>query len=207
VVDGEVYYRENSRMVKPELNATAAERIKGMVALRLRDCVNELIALQMDEYSAESQIQDAQAELNRLYDAFSAKYGLINDRANRLAFADDSSYYLLCSLEVLDDEGKLKRKADMFHKRTIKQQRSVESVDTASEALAVSIGERACVDQRENPADRRGLERRHLQRPHQRPIRFGELRRALGKGLADSGRIPLRECAPKAPHRAACGRA
>ena len=144
VVDGEVYYRENSRMVKPELNATAAERIKGMVVLR--DCVNELIALQMDEYSAESQIQDAQAELNRLYDAFSAKYGLINDRANRLAFADDSSYYLLCSLEVLDDEGKLKRKADMFHKRTIKQQRSVESVDTASEALAVSIGERACVD-------------------------------------------------------------
>ncbi|HBC22496.1 MAG TPA: hypothetical protein DC009_10640, partial [Porphyromonadaceae bacterium] len=144
VVDGEVYYRENSRMVKPELNATAAERVKGMVALR--DCVNELIALQMDEYSAESQIQDTQAELNRLYDAFSAKYGLINDRANRLAFADDSSYYLLCSLEVLDDEGKLKRKADMFHKRTIKQQRSVESVDTASEALAVSIGERACVD-------------------------------------------------------------
>ena len=144
VVDGEVYYRENSRMVKPELNATAAERIKGMVALR--DCVNELIALQMDEYIAESQIQDAQAELNSLYDAFSAKYGLINDRANRLAFSDDSSYYLLCSLEVLDDDGKLERKADMFHKRTIKQQRSVDSVDTASEALAVSIGEKACVD-------------------------------------------------------------
>ena len=144
VVGGEVYYRENSRMVKPELNATAAERIKGMVALR--DCVNELIALQMDEYSAESQIQDAQAELNRLYDAFSAKYGLINDRANRLVFADDSSYYLLCSLEVLDDDGKLERKADMFHKRTIKQQRSVDSVDTASEALAVCIGEKACVD-------------------------------------------------------------
>ena len=144
VVGGEVYYRENSRMVKPELNATAAERVKGMVALR--DCVNELIALQMDEYSAESQIQDAQAELNRLYDAFSAKHGLINDRANRLAFSDDSSYYLLCSLEVLDDDGKLERKADMFHKRTIKQQRSVDSVDTASEALAVCIGEKACVD-------------------------------------------------------------
>ena len=144
VVDGEVYYRENSRMVKPELNATAAERIKGMVALR--DCVNELIALQMDEYSAESRIQEAQAELNRLYDAFSAKHGLINDRANRLAFSDDSSYYLLCSLEVLDDDGKLERKADMFHKRTIKQQRSVDSVDTASEALAVCIGEKACVD-------------------------------------------------------------
>ena len=144
VADGEVYYRENSRMVKPELNATAAERIKGMVALR--DCVNELIALQMDEYSAESRIQEAQAELNRLYDAFSAKHGLINERANRLAFSDDSSYYLLCSLEVLDDDGKLERKADMFHKRTIKQQRSVDSVDTASEALAVCIGEKACVD-------------------------------------------------------------
>ena len=144
VVDGEVYYRENSRMVKPELNATAAERIKGMVALR--DCVNELIALQMDEYSAESRIQEAQAELNRLYDAFSAKHGLINERANRFAFSDDSSYYLLCSLEVLDDDGKLERKADMFHKRTIKQQRSVDSVDTASEALAVCIGEKACVD-------------------------------------------------------------
>ena len=144
VVGGEVYYRENSRMVKPELNATAAERVKGMVALR--DCVNELIALQMDEYSAESRIQEAQTELNRLYDAFSAKHGLINDRANRLAFSDDSSYYLLCSLEVLDDDGKLERKADMFHKRTIKQQRSVDSVDTASEALAVCIGEKACVD-------------------------------------------------------------
>ena len=144
VVDGEVYYRENSRMVKPELNATAAERVKGMVALR--DCVNELIALQMDEYSAESRIQEAQTELNRLYDAFSAKHGLINERANRLAFSDDSSYYLLCSLEVLDDDGKLERKADMFHKRTIKQQRSVDSVDTASEALAVCIGEKACVD-------------------------------------------------------------
>ena len=144
VVDGEVYYRENSRMVKPELNATAAERVKGMVALR--DCVNELIALQMDEYSAESRIQEAQTELNRLYDAFSAKHGLINDRANRLAFSDDSSYYLLCSLEVLDDDGKLERKADMFHKRTIKQQRSVDSVDTASEALAVCIGEKACID-------------------------------------------------------------
>ena len=144
VVGGEVYYRENSRMVKPELNATAAERVKGMVALR--DCVNELIALQMNEYSAASRIQEAQTELNRLYDAFSAKHGLINDRANRLAFSDDSSYYLLCSLEVLDDDGKLERKADMFHKRTIKQQCSVDSVDTASEALAVCIGEKACVD-------------------------------------------------------------
>ena len=144
VVDGEVYYRENSRMVKPELNTTAAERVKGMVGLR--DCVNELIDLQMDEYCPESAIREKQAELNTLYDAFSAKYGLLNDRANRLAFSDDSSYYLLCSLEVLDDDGKLKRKADMFHKRTIKQQTRVETVDTASEALAVCIGEKACVD-------------------------------------------------------------
>ena len=144
VVDGEVYYRENSRMVKPELNTTAAERVKGMVGLR--DCVNELIDLQMDEYCPESAIREKQAELNSLYDAFSAKYGLLNDRANRLAFSDDSSYYLLCSLEVLDDDGKLKRKADMFHKRTIKQQTRVETVDTASEALAVCIGEKACVD-------------------------------------------------------------
>ena len=89
----------------------------------------------MDEYSAESRIQEAQTELNRLYDAFSAKHGLINDRANRLAFSDDSSYYLLCSLEVLDDDGKLERKADMFHKRTIKQQRSVDSVDTPVKPL------------------------------------------------------------------------
>ena len=144
VVDDTVYYRENSRMVRPDLNATARERIKGMVGLR--DCVNELIALQMDEYSSETEIREKQAELNQRYDAFSAKFGLINDRGNRLAFSDDSSYYLLCSLEVLDDDGKLKQKADMFTKRTIKQQRRVERVDTASEALAVCIGEKAHVD-------------------------------------------------------------
>ena len=144
VVDDTVYYRENSRMVRPDLNATARERIKGMVGLR--DCVNELITLQMDEYSSETEIREKQAELNQRYDAFSAKFGLINDRGNRLAFSDDSSYYLLCSLEVLDDDGKLKHKADMFTKRTIKQQRRVERVDTASEALAVCIGEKAHVD-------------------------------------------------------------
>lgn len=144
VVDGEVYYRENSIMVRPDLNATTKERVKGMVALR--DCVHELIDLQMDEYTPDAEIQAKQAELNAFYDAFSAKYGLINDRSNRLAFSDDSAYYLLCSLEVLDDNGKLERKADMFTKRTIKQQRKVERVDTAVEALAVSIGERARVD-------------------------------------------------------------
>ena len=144
VVDGAVYFRENSRMVRPDLNATAEARVKGMV--RLRDCVQELIDLQMDATTPDSDIREKQAELNRLYDDFSAKYGLINDRANRLAFADDSSYYLLCALEIVDEDGKLERKADMFTKRTIKPHEAVTSVDTASEALAVSIAEKARVD-------------------------------------------------------------
>ena len=145
VVDGEVYYRENSVMVKPNLNATAKERVKGMA--ELRDCVHRLIDLQMWE-SDDISIRAEQQKLNRLYDRFTEKYGLINSRGNALAFADDSSYYLLCSLEMLDDEDKtkLKGKADMFTKRTIKQQRSVDSVDTAAEALALSIGEKARVD-------------------------------------------------------------
>ena len=144
VVDGDVYFRENSRMVRPELNATAEERVKGLVGLR--DCVQELIDLQMDAAASDAEIKGKQTELNRLYDSFSAKYGLINDRGNRLAFADDSSYYLLCALEVLDEDGKLERKADMFIKRTIKPHEAVAAVDTASEALAVSISEKACVD-------------------------------------------------------------
>lgn len=144
VVDGDVYFRENSRMVHPDLNATAEARVQGLVGLR--ECVQQLIDLQMDAATPDSAIRDKQAELNRLYDSFSAKYGLINDRANRLAFADDSSYYLLCALEVIDEDGKLERKADMFTKRTIKPHKAVETVDTASEALAVSIAERACVD-------------------------------------------------------------
>lgn len=144
VVDGTVYFRENSRMVRPDLNSTAEARVKGLVGLR--ECVQQLIDLQMDAATPDSAIQDKQAELNRLYDSFSAKYGLINDRANRLAFADDSSYYLLCALEVIDEDGKLERKADMFTKRTIKPHKAVDTVDTASEALAVSIAEKACVD-------------------------------------------------------------
>ena len=144
VVDGTVYFRENSRMVRPDLNATAEARVKGLVGLR--ECVQQLIDLQMDAATPDSAVQDKQAELNRLYDSFSAKYGLINDRANRLAFADDSSYYLLCALEVIDEDGKLERKADMFTKRTIKPHKAVDTVDTASEALAVSIAEKACVD-------------------------------------------------------------
>ena len=145
VVDGEVYYRENSVMVKPNLNATARERVKGMA--ELRDCVHRLIDLQMWE-SDDVSIRAEQQKLNRLYDRFTEKYGLINSRGNALAFADDSSYYLLCSLEMLDDEDKtkLKGKADMFTKRTIRQRQSVTSVDTAAEALALSIGEKARVD-------------------------------------------------------------
>ena len=144
VVDGAVYFRENSRMVRPDLNATAEARVKGLVGLR--DCVQQLIDLEMDAAAPDADIRAQMAELNRLYDSFSAKYGLINDRANRLAFADDSSYYLLCALEVLDEDGKLERKADMFTKRTIKPHEAVASVDTASEALAVSISEKARVD-------------------------------------------------------------
>ena len=144
IVDGQVYYRENSRMVRPDLNATAEARVKGLVGLR--DCVQELIDLQMDAAVSDSTITQKQAELNSLYDSFSYKYGLINDRANRLAYADDSSYYLLCALEVIDEDGKLERKADMFTKRTIKPHQAVAVVDTASEALAVSISEKACVD-------------------------------------------------------------
>ena len=113
VVDGAVYFRENSRMVRPDLNATAEARVKGLV--ELRDCVQRLIDLEMDAAMPDADIREQMAELNRLYDDFSAKYGLINDRANRLAFSDDSSYYLLCALEVLDEDGKLERKADMFH--------------------------------------------------------------------------------------------
>ena len=144
VVDGAVYFRENSRMVRPDLNATAEARVKGLV--ELRDCVQRLIDLEMDAAMPDADIREQMAELNRLYDDFSAKYGLINDRANRLAFADDSSYYLLCALEVLDEDGKLERKADMFTKRTIKPHEAVTTVDTASEALAVSISEKARVD-------------------------------------------------------------
>ena len=144
IVDGEVYYRQNSIMTKPDLNATAKERAKGMV--ELRDCVQKLIGQQMDGFISDDAIRQTQAELNELYDSFTAKYGLINSRANALAFADDSSYYLLCSLEELDEDKNLKRKADMFTKRTIKAHEVVTSVDTASEALALSISEKAGVD-------------------------------------------------------------
>ena len=142
-VDGQIYYRENSIMTKPNLSQPAQERVKGLIALR--DCTRRLIDAQMSD-EADDTIHQLQGELNRLYDDFTAKHGLINERTNNQAFSSDSSYYLLCSLEVLDDKGKLKRKADMFTKRTISQPKPVEHVDTAMEALAVSISEKAGVD-------------------------------------------------------------
>ena len=143
LVNGQVYYRENSVMTRPVLNHTTQERIKGMI--ELRECVRKLIDLQLTDGS-DAEIRAQQAELGRLYDAFSVEYGIINGKANGRAFEGDSSYYLLCSLEILDEDRKLKRKADIFSKRTIRRRKPVTQVDTASEALAVSIGERAKVD-------------------------------------------------------------
>ena len=143
LVDGRVYFRENNKMTPAKVSVTAENRIRGLV--EIRDCVRKLIQYQTDDYP-EEMIQTEQENLNRLYDAFTKKYGLINSRGNYLAFAADESYFLLCSLEVLDDEGKFKRKADMFSKRTIKPHREVTFVETASEALALSIGEKAHVD-------------------------------------------------------------
>ena len=143
LVNGQIYFRENDRMPPATLSMTAANRIKGLI--EIRDCVRKLIEYQTEDYP-EEMIQTEQENLNRLYDAFAKKYGLINSRGNYLAFASDESYFLLCSLEVLDDEGNFKRKADMFTKRTIKRHREITSVETASEALALSIGEKAHVD-------------------------------------------------------------
>ena len=143
LVDGKVYFRENDRMQPASVSMTAENRIKGLI--QIRDCVRKLIEYQTEDYP-EEMIRTEQENLNRLYDVYTAKYGLINSRGNYLAFASDESYFLLCSLEVLDDEGNFKRKADMFTKRTIKPHREVTSVETASEALALSIGEKARVD-------------------------------------------------------------
>ena len=143
LVDGRVYFRENDRMQPASVSMTAENRIKGLI--QIRDCVRKLIEYQTEDYP-EEMIRTEQENLNRLYDVYTAKYGLINSRGNYLAFASDESYFLLCSLEVLDDEGNFKRKADMFTKRTIKPNREITSVETASEALALSIGEKARVD-------------------------------------------------------------
>ena len=143
LVDGAIYYRENSRMFPVEQSLTGQSRVKGMIAIR--DCVRRLIEYQT-ESAPDEIVEREQRELNRLYDSFTAKYGLLNSRANTTAFSPDSSFPILCSLEVLDENGNLERKATMFSKRTIKPYIAVSRVDTASEALAVSIGEKACVD-------------------------------------------------------------
>ena len=143
VVDGQVYFRENSVMARPDLSAVAQERLKGMVALR--DCVHRLMDAQLRD-ADDFTVHELQAELNSLYDSFTARFGLINSRSNMQAFSDDSSYYLLSSLEIVNENGELERKADMFTRRTIRQQRTVEHVDTSVEALAVSIAEKARVD-------------------------------------------------------------
>lgn len=143
LVNGQIYYRENSRMNPVEVSKTAESRIKGMI--ELRDCVRTLLEYQTEDYPDE-EIKAQQAKLNTLYDAFTRKYGLINSRGNAIAFDQDSSYFLLCSLEILDEEKNLKRKADLFTKRTIRSHKPAEKVDTAVEALALSIGEKAHVD-------------------------------------------------------------
>ena len=143
LVDGKVYFKENSVMIEQNLPVTTTSRIKGMI--ELRDCVRELIDLQTDDFPEEN-IKLAQNKLNRLYDSFVKKYGLINSRGNNLAFSEDSSYYLLCSLEVLDSDGEFLRKADMFSKRTIKAYKEITRVDTANEALIVSLSEKAEVN-------------------------------------------------------------
>lgn len=143
IVNNEVYYRENSVMKPVEMKDGMLERIKGMV--ELRNCTNDLITYQLEEYG-DAAIKEKQAELNQLYDGFSKKFGLINSQTNKRAFNQDASYCLLCSLEVIGEDGTLERKADMFSKRTIKRQEVATSVDTASEALAVSLSEKACVD-------------------------------------------------------------
>ena len=143
VVGDKIYYRENSRMTPVEVSATAENRIKGMIAIR--NSVRTLIELQTEDYP-DSEIKAEQERLNRLYDTFSGKYGLINSRANTSAFSQDSSFSLLSALEIIGEDGELERKADMFSKRTIKPHTPVTSVDTASEALAVSLGEKATID-------------------------------------------------------------
>lgn len=143
VVDGDVYYRTNSIMIQPDLNPTAKERAKGLV--ELRNCVNELIQAQLDN-ADDDEIHAIQRKLDKLYDSYTARFGLINSRGNANVFSEDASYYLLCSLEVINEQGELTRKADMFTKRTIRQHQVAEHVDTATEALAISIAEKAKVD-------------------------------------------------------------
>ena len=191
VVDGQVYYRENSLMHPVEVSVTAENRIRGMI--ELRECVRRLIEYQTEGYPDE-EIAAEQQKLNALYDSFTAKYGLLNSRGNKLAFSEDSSYCLLCSLEVLDEQGSLKRKADMFSKRTIRPHVAVTSVDTASEALAVSISEKARVDM-DYMAELSGKSPEELEQELAgviyRDIRCAENPEDILPSLADLGRYPF----------------
>ena len=191
VVDGQVYYRENSLMHPVEVSVTAENRIRGMI--ELRECVRRLIEYQTEGYPDE-EIAAEQQKLNALYDSFTAKYGLINSRGNKLAFSEDSSYCLLCSLEVLDEQGNLKRKADMFTRRTIRPHVAVTSVDTASEALAVSISEKARVDM-DYMAELSGKSPEELEKELAgviyRDIRCAENPEDILPSLADLSRYPL----------------
>ena len=191
ITDGQVYYRENSLMHPVEVSVTAENRIRGMI--ELRECVRRLIEYQTEGYPDED-IAAEQQKLNALYDSFTAKYGLINSRGNKLAFSEDSSYCLLCSLEVLDEQGSLKRKADMFSKRTIRPHVAVTSVDTASEALAVSISEKARVDM-DYMAELSGKSPEELEQELAgviyRDIRCAENPEDILPSLADLSRYPL----------------
>ena len=191
IVDGQVYYRENSLMHPVEVSVTAENRIRGMI--ELRECVRRLIEYQTEGYPDED-IAAEQQKLNVLYDSFTAKYGLINSRGNKLAFSEDSSYCLLCSLEVLDEQGNLKRKADMFTRRTIRPHVAVTSVDTASEALAVSISEKARVDM-DYMAELSGKSPEELEQELAgviyRDIRCAENPEDILPSLADLGRYPF----------------
>ena len=192
VVDGDVYFREHSIMEKQDLSGAAKERVVGMVALR--DCVRNLIDLQLREDIPDSAIRDQQEKLNQLYDAYTAKFGLINDRANQRVFSSDNAYFLLCALEVMDEDGRFTGKADMFTKRTISPHRAVTSVDTASEALAVSIAERAKVDM-PYMAQLSGKTEEQLERELTgvifRDIRCAEDPNLIPKAFIDLDRFPL----------------
>lgn len=191
IADGQVYYRENSLMHPVEVSVTAESRIRGMI--ELRECTRRLIEYQTEGYPDED-IAAEQQKLNALYDSFTAKYGLLNSRGNKLAFSEDSSYCLLCSLEVLDEQGNLKRKADMFSKRTIRPHVAVTSVDTASEALAVSISEKARVDM-DYMAELSGKSPEELEQELAgviyRDIRCAENPEDILPSLADLSRYPL----------------
>ena len=191
IADGQVYYRENSLMHPVEVSVTAENRIRGMI--ELRECTRRLIEYQTEGYPDED-IAAEQQKLNALYDSFTAKYGLLNSRGNKLAFSEDSSYCLLCSLEVLDEQGSLKRKADMFSKRTIRPHVAVNSVDTASEALAVSISEKARVDM-DYMAELSGKSPEELEQELAgviyRDIRCAENPEDILPSLADLGRYPF----------------